>query len=183
MMTSLPEIVIFSQNKTRVLLFTSLESVSNLVLDILHFNGKNFDYFLKNRELNEPENDFVILETSDVERASAFLPNIVFISDEYDFSEVEAIFKNIISGGILVYPKKLEQKIDELPFFFRKLPFSNAEFKKDHHQIILQTEMGLIPINSSDENLVKNLEGIKLLSQQFGVLNEEFYEPVMGFNG
>ena len=81
MMTSLPEIVIFSQNKTRVLLFTSLESVSNLVLDILHFNGKNFDYFLKNRELNEPENDFVILETSDVERASAFLPNIVFISD------------------------------------------------------------------------------------------------------
>ena len=77
----------------------------------------------------------------------------------------------------------MEQKIDELPFFFRKLSFSNAEFKKDHHQIILQTEMGLIPINSSDENLVKNLEGIKLLSQQFGVLNEEFYEPVMGFNG
>lgn len=182
MMTSLPEIVTISQNKTRVLLFTSLESVSNLVLDILHFNGKNFDYFLKNKELNEPENDFVILETSDLERASMFLPNIVFISDEYDFVEVEAIFKNIVSGGILVYPKKIEAKVEELPFFFRKLSFSTSEFKKDHHQIVLQTEMGSIPIHSSDENLVKNLDGIKLLCQQFGVLNEEFYEPVMGFN-
>ena len=102
MMTSLPEIVIFSQNKTRVLLFTSLESVSNLVLDILHFNGKNFDYFLKNRELNEPENDFVILETSYLDIAFLFLPNIVFISDEYNFTKKKDIFKNIISGGILV---------------------------------------------------------------------------------
>ena len=69
-------------------------------------------------------------------------------------------------------PKKLESKIEQLSFFFRKLPFSNAEFKKDHHQIILQTEMGLIPINSSDENLVKNF-GIIQKTRKFNLNKEE----------
>lgn len=181
MTTSLPEIITISQNKTRVLLFTSHESVSNLIHDILDFNGKEFDYFFKNKEYNQ-ENDFVILETNDLEAASEFKPNIVFISDDYDFLNIESILKNIISGGILIYPRKLEAQIEEQTFFFRKLPFSNVEFKKENNQIILQTEMGAIPINSSDENLVKNLDGIKILCQQFGVLNEEFYEPVMSFN-
>lgn len=180
MTTSLPEIITISQNKTRVLLFTSHHSVPNLVHDILHFNEKEFDYFFKNKESNL-ENDFIILETNDAEVASEFKPNIVFISEEYDFLNIEAILKNIISGGILIYPQKLEQQIEELTFFFRKLPFSNIDFKKENNQIILQTEIGSIPINSSDENLVKNLAGIKILCQQFGVLNEEFYEPVMSF--
>ncbi len=41
--------------------------------------------------------------------------------------------------------------------------------------------MGSIPVNSTDENFLRNIEGIKLLSQQFGVMEEEFYEPVIGF--
>ena len=31
------------------------------------------------------------------------------------------------------------------------------------------------------QDLLRNIAGIKLLSQQFGVMEEEFYEPVIGF--
>ena len=41
--------------------------------------------------------------------------------------------------------------------------------------------MGEIPISTVDENLIKNIDGVKLLSQQFGVMEEDFYEPVMSF--
>lgn len=180
-MTSLPEIIRLSQHKTRVLIFSSAESAAQLVTEVLHFYDKEFDYFLKNKEFQNAENDFVIFETSNEDEASEFKPNIIFISDENNFDDVKNIFKNIVSGGILIYSNKLEKEIEELPFFFRKLSFPNSEFKKDNQQLVLKTEMGFIPINSSDENLVNNLEGIKILCQQFGIMEEEFYEPVMSF--
>ena len=180
-MTSFSEIISYSKNKTRVLVFSSQQKLSGLVLEILHFNDKEFDYFLADSEFRNEENDFVLFETSDVEKASQFQPNIVFISEENDFENIEPILKNIVSGGILIYPKNLETKIEESIFYFRKLPYSAISFQKTLTQIILKTEIGEIPLLSNDENLVKSLEGIKLLSQQFGIMEEEFYEPVMGF--
>lgn len=180
-MNSLQEIIHFSTHKTRVLLFTSHEYLAKLVLEVLQFNEKEFDYFLTDNEFRNNKNDFVIFETSDLKKASQFRPNIVFISEENDFENIEPILKNIISGGILIYPKNLETKIEEQIYYFRKLPYSAISFQKTLTQIILNTEIGEIPLVSKEENLVKNLEGIKLLSQQFGIMEEDFYEPIMGF--
>lgn len=180
-MTSLSEIIQFSTDKTRVLIFSSYQSTSKLVLDVLHFSGKDFDYFLSNQEFRDEENDFVIFETSNVINAAEFRPNIVFISDENDFEKTESMLKNVVSGGIVIFPKELEEKIEEQIYYFRKLPFSEISFRKNAGQIILETEIGAIPLLSPDENLVKNIEGIKLLSQQFGIMEEEFYEALMGF--
>lgn len=180
-MTSLSEIIQFSTNKTRVLIFTSHQSIPKLVHDVLHFNGKHFDYFLSNQEFRDEENDFVIFETSDVVNAVEFRPNIVFISNKYDFEKIESMLKNVVSGGIVIFPKELEDKMEEQIYYFRKLPYSEISFRKNANHITLETEIGEIPLLSTDETLVKNIEGIKLLSQQFGIMEEEFYEAVMGF--
>lgn len=182
MTTSLPEILNYSKNKTRVLLFTSQPSVSKLICEVLNFYGKEYDFFLQNRSSRIEENDFVIFETSELAHASQFHPNIVFISSEVDLQESISLLKNITPGGVLIYSSQFEEPIESSNNFFRKLPFSISVFKKENDQIILSTEMGSIPLSSTDEDLIKNLEGIKLLCQQFGVMEEEFYEPVMSFD-
>lgn len=181
MTTSLPEILDYSKNKTRVLLYTSQPSVSKMVCGVLDFYGKEYDFFPQSGLSKIEDNDFAIFETSDLENASQFQPNIVFISSEMDLQKSIPLLKNIIPGGVLIYSSQFEDTIESSNNFFRKLPFSISEFKKDNDQIILSTEMGSIPLSSTDENLIKNLEGIKLLCQQFGVMEEEFYEPVMSF--
>jgi UDP-N-acetylmuramate: L-alanyl-gamma-D-glutamyl-meso-diaminopimelate ligase len=65
--------------------------------------------------------------------------------------------------------------------YFRKLPFEPAVFQKNNEQYVVASELGAIPVNFRDENVLLNLEGIKLLCQQFGVMEEEFYEAVMSF--
>lgn len=180
-MTSLSEIIQFSTNKTRVLIFTSHQSIPKLIHDVLHFGGKEFDFFLSDQEFRNEKNDFVLFETSDVNKAAEFRPNIVFISNENDFEKIESMLRNVVSGGIVVFPKELEDKMEEQIYYFRKLPYSEILFRKNANQITLETEIGEIPLLSTDENLVKNVEGIKLLSQQFGIMEEEFFEALMGF--
>jgi hypothetical protein len=180
-MISFPDILTISKDKTRVLICTSNPSITNLILEILNFYGKEFDFFLENESIQNEGNDFVILETSDLEKATQFKANIFFISDDIKSNEIDSAIKNITPGGILIYPTNLEKTVEEGQHFFRKLPFSPSLFLKKDHQFILDTEMGSIPLFSTDENLIKNLEGIKFLCQQFGVMEEEFYEPVMSF--
>ena len=59
----------------------------------------------------------------------------------------------------------------------------NYKFKSESEseKILISTEMGEIPLASGDANLVKNINGIKLLCQQFGIMEEDFYEAMMSF--
>ena len=77
---SMEKLLNSSKHKTRVLILTSCAEIAKLVLHVLNFNEKNFDFHLDNGESEESGNDFVILETFDLEKASAFKPNIVLIT-------------------------------------------------------------------------------------------------------
>ena len=66
-------------------------------------------------------NDFVILETSDLQKAADFKANIGLISDEMGSGNLTSIIKNITAGGILVYPENMEETVDEAENYFRKL--------------------------------------------------------------
>ena len=171
----------YSKVKTRVLIYTSDALITQLMIAVLDFYGKNFDYFLQNGSEVHHNNDFVIFETSDVEKAALFKPTIFFISKEIKSATIDSALKNITPGGILIYPGELETTVEECSHYFRKLPFETSLFQKNKSQYILTTLIGSIPLSSTNENLIENLEGIKLLCQQFGVMEEEFYEPVMNF--
>ena len=180
-MTDFSEITAYSQHKTRVLIYSSYPKNAELVLHVLDFFGKKTDYILANGNSRTEDNDFVILETSDLQKATDFKANIALISDEMNSENLSLILKNITAGGVLVYPENSEKTVSEAENYFRKLSFSDAEFKTEGEKILISTEMGEIPLGSSDANLVKNINGIKLLCQQFGIMEEDFYEAMMSF--
>ena len=180
-MTDFSEITSYSQHKTRVLIYSSYLKTAELVLHVLDFFGKNTDFILANGKSKTADCDFVILETSDLQKAADFKANIALISNEMGSGNLTSIIKNITAGGILVYPENMEETVDEAENYFRKLSFSNAEFKTEGEKILISTEMGEIPLASGDANLVKNINGIKLLCQQFGIMEEDFYEAMMSF--
>ena len=181
-MTDFSEITSYSQHKTRVLIYSSYLKTAELVLHVLDFFGKNTDFILANGKSKTADCDFVILETSDLQKAADFKANIGLISDEMGSGNLTSIIKNITAGGILVYPENMEETVDEAENYFRKLSFSNAEFKTEGDKILINTEMGDIPLASGDANLIKNINGIKLLCQQFGIMEEDFYEAMMSFD-
>ncbi|OWK73647.1 hypothetical protein CBW16_09065 [Flavobacteriaceae bacterium JJC] len=180
-MTDISEILAFSKNKTRVLLCTSHPSVAKLVMAVLDFYSKEADFFSIHGVSRNSGSDFVVFETSDLQKAAAFQPNIVLISEEINPDQILSVLQNITPGGVLVYPEKFAGVVESAENYFRKLPFTVSEFKRNDDHFVLNTEMGSIPLLSGDENLIQNIEGIKLLCQQFGVMEEEFYEPVMSF--
>lgn len=170
-----------SKNKTRVLVLSTRPSITKLLLEVLNFHGKDFDFYLDNGAFNNSNNDFVILETSDLEKATTFEPNIVLITSEISGEQAIPVLEKIIPGGILVYDSNLSEWVEKSLNFFRRLEYSGTNFSKSNSNFTLQTNIGAIPISSSDENLIKNIDGVKLLAQQFGVMEEDFYEPVMNF--
>ena len=170
-----------SKNKTRVLVFSSQPSVAKLLLEVLGFHGKAYDSYLENGSTTHSNSDFAIFESSDFEKASAFAPNIALISSEILPGQIETVLESIVAGGVLIYHSNGSEVVENSKNFFRKLEYSGTDFVKSASTFILQTNIGEIPISSSDENLIKNIDGIKLLAQQFGVMEEDFYEALMGF--
>ena len=170
-----------SINKTRVLVLSSQPSVAKLTLAVLKFHQKHFDFYLADASFENSANDFVIFETADLEKATSFEPNIVLITSDISDDKINDVLKKITPGGVLVYHSKLVKVVEASDNFFRKLEFTDTDFMKRGATFILRTNIGEIPISFTDEKLIKNIDGIKLLSQQFGVMEEDFYEPVMGF--
>lgn len=169
------------RDKSRVLIYSKMPSVAQCLVHILDFHEKEFDYIFTDNSSSVSDQDFVILESNDAEIVAEFQPNIVLISTETAAEDLPKIMENIVSGGVLVYPQKFENQVETSNQFFRKLSFDDFEFQKKNGITELQTEMGTIPLSFKDEILLKNLKGIKLISQQFKVLEEDFYEPLMSF--
>ena len=169
------------KNKTRVLVLSTQPSIAKLLLEVLNFYGKDFDFYLDNGTFESSGSDFIILETSDLEKAGLFKPNIALFTSEMVGEEILPVLENMIAGGVLVYHSSSDEVVEKSLNFFRKLAYSETEFQKTNDTFILQTNIGQIPICSQDEFLIKNIDGVKLLTQQFGVMEEDFYEPVMSF--
>ena len=169
------------RDKSRVLIYSKTPPITKCLVHILDFHEKEFDYIFADNFSSVSNQDFVILETNTLETVINFQPNIVLISTEIDVQDLPLIMENIVSGGVLVFPQNFENEVENSNQFFRKLSFDDFEVQEKNGITELQTEMGNIPLSFKDETLVKNLKGIKLISQQFKVLEEDFYEPLMSF--
>ena len=169
------------RDKSRVLIFAKTPSLAKCLVHILNFHQKDFDFILEDNSPSISNQDFVILGTENSEIAAKFQPNIVLISTETETENVTLISNAIIPGGVVVFPEKLENTVETSEKFFRKLPFLDSKIQEKNGNFGLITEMGNIPVPFKDEILLQNLNGLKLICQQFGVLEEDFYEPLLSF--
>ena len=169
------------KDKTRVLICSDQPEVAKCVFHILEFYEKDFDFLLQDQSQKNSGEDFIFLESSALEIAAQFKPNIVLITSEIPKTKVSEIAQNITGGGVLVYPEKFENLLDSLQNYFRKLPFQPSKVLPTNGILILETEMGEIPLQTLNEDLMTDIKGIQLLSQQFGVMEEDFYDPILSF--
>ena len=169
-------------NKTRVLIFSKNAVLAPFFLHILNFHGKDFN-FISSENLSEiPQEDFVIFAASTPNFFENFKPNIALVSSDIPQEELDILGNQMTSGGVLIFPEVLNAENETQNTFFRKLEFAQTEIKNEGVNFSFKTSMGFLPFPNNDKFLAENLEGLKLLAQQFGIMEEEFYEAVMEFN-
>jgi len=169
-------------NKTRVLIFTKNAVLTPFFLHILNFHGKNFDLISSVETEEIPSEDFVILAASEANFFENYKPNIALTTSETSQEELDLLCNSMTSGGVLIFPDVLNSENETQITFFRKLEFAETEIKNDGENFSFKTSMGFLPFPKNDRFLAENLAGLQLLAQQFGIMEEEFYEAVMEFN-
>ena len=188
-------------------------TITSMILHVLNFHNKEIDYMVGAQlegfdcmvKITE-DTDFMILEgdeylSSADDRQPKFLhyhPNIALISGiAWDHINVFKTFdvyleqfrkftESITSGGVLVYNEEDEEVIkivENSQKYFRKLPYKTPEYSIREGKVYLKTSMGEIPLSVFGKHNLLNIEGAKLICQQLGIMEEEFYEAIMSFKG
>ena len=188
-------------------------TITSMILHVLNFHNKEIDYMVGAQlegfdcmvKITE-DTDFMILEgdeylSSADDRQPKFLhyhPNIALISgiawdhinvfktfDDY-LEQFRKFTESITSGGVLVYNEEDEEVVkivENCQKYFRKLPYKTPEYSIREGKVYLKTSMGEIPLSVFGKHNLLNIEGAKLICQQLGIMEEEFYEAIMSFKG
>lgn len=188
-------------------------SITSMILHVLHYHEKEVDYMVGAQldgfdvmvKLTE-ENDFMVMEgdeylSSTLDRRPKILlyqPNIALISGiAWDHINVFPTFENyvhqfelfidsITPGGALIYNQddpevvKLVEKTEKP---LKKFAYSTPDFTIEDGISYLQTEEGPIPLEVFGKHNLSNLEGARLICNQLGVMDEDFYEAIQSFKG
>lgn len=188
-------------------------TITSMVLHVLNFHQMETDFMVGaplegfNCMVNVTEqNDFMILEgdeylSSPIDPQPKFLhyqPNVALISGiSWDhinvfktFEDYLEAFRNFIAtitpGGVLVYNEEdveVVKLVDAAENYFRRMPYKTPTYEVKNGNTYLETEMGQIPLKIFGKHNLLNLEGARLICAQMGILEEDFYEAIMSFEG
>ncbi|MBW8360051.1 MAG: hypothetical protein K0M63_09670 [Weeksellaceae bacterium] len=170
------------RDKTRILVLGS--ALQSLILHILNFHGKEVD-IVSQAPADPSNNDFAIMVTDDLDLATVFRPNLALLTINVPSGHAVPVLKRIVAGGVLIYPENSEDllhSLDGIPNYFRKVPYSATTCVQEGKSAIWETDWGRLPLPFADPQVTEHLEGIKLLCQQLGMMEEPFYEALMNFN-
>ncbi|MDE5437015.1 peptidoglycan synthetase [Elizabethkingia meningoseptica] len=188
-------------------------TITSMILHVLHFHQKDVDFMVGAQldgfdvmvKLTE-ENDFMVLEgdeylSSTLDPRSKFLlyqPNIALISgiawdhinvfktfDDY-IDQFRKFVATITPGGSLVYNEEDEEVVkvvEGAENYFRKMPYRTPEYQITDGVVNLITSVGHIPLSVFGQHNLLNMEGARLICQQLGIMEEEFYDAIMSFKG
>ena len=175
----------FSQNKTKLLIAgeENRTQAAELILYIINYLGKEIDH-QTSFSTQSNQSDFILYEGEE-DNFDNYHPNIVLITSSGGSSNYGNLLKTIVSGGVLIYneaDESLKSELESVSTFFRKLPFTTPNFQKDSQGILLETDLGEIPLAVSPESNFDYISGVKLLGQQLGIMEEEFYEALLTYS-
>src|SRR5690606_27491153 len=188
-------------------------SITSMILHVLHYHGKDVDYMVGAQlegfdvmvKLTE-ENDFMVMEgdeylSSTLDRRPKILlyqPNIALISgNAWDHVNVFPTFENyvhqfelfvesITNGGALIYNSEDEnvaKVVESSEKQLKKFPYKTPEYTIDNGITFLNTDEGPIPLEVFGKHNLNNLEGARLICNQLGVMDDDFYEAIQSFKG
>lgn len=173
------EAVSLAKNSTRIALF-SPPIFADCLRHCLDFHQVQYCFY-SHESQNIFSTDFQIFQTEITEDFNTIKPNIAFIIPQTDAPFSGLNLDKIINGGVLIYNENLEEKISTTSGFFRKLSFENSAIIIENNQKFLETDFSQIPLHFEDPVLLENIFGLKILCQQMGIMEEDFYEALMEF--
>jgi len=188
-------------------------TITSMVLHVLNYHDKEVDYMVGAQlegfdvmvQLTE-ENDFMVMEgdeylSSTLDRRPKILlyqPNIALISGiAWDHVNVFPTFENyveqfrlfvesIIEGGVLIYneeDEELKKIVYATEKAIKKFPYKVPEHFIDNGITYLNTFEGPIPLEIFGDHNLSNLEGARLICNQLGIMDDDFYEAIQSFKG
>lgn len=188
-------------------------SITSMILHVLHYHHKDVDYMVGAQldgfdvmvKLTE-ENDFIVMEgdeylSSTLDRRPKILlykPNIALISGiAWDHVNVFPTFENyvhqfelftnsIVPGGSVIYNSEddnVVKVVEGSENSIRKLPYATPDATIKEGITYLNTFEGPLPLEIFGKHNLNNLEGARLVCNQLGVMDEDFYEAIQSFTG
>ncbi|MCB9203186.1 MAG: peptidoglycan synthetase [Flavobacteriales bacterium] len=188
-------------------------SITAMILHTLNYHNKPTDYMVgalidgfETMVKLTKENDFIVLEgdeylSSPIDLRPKFLhykPNIALISGiAWDHINVfptfsdytkqfDLLLKDITDGGALIYnsdDKEVVNCVENAENYFKKFAYTIPKHIINDGITYLETEFGEVPLQIFGEHNLLNLEGARLICNQMGVQNEDFYEAISSFKG
>lgn len=170
--------ILATGDKTRVLLFTRESSTVDFFRHVLLFNEKEADFYGKDPISSA---DFIIFKSDNPAESEVIQPNILFVESATEQAELNALIPTITGGGVLILPNHLNTDETEATSYFRQMPFILPDYKSNKQgTATIQTELGDIPVGN--EKLLRDMKGLQLLAQQFGIMEEQFYESLLEYD-
>lgn len=188
-------------------------TITSMVLHVLHFHRKEVDFMVGAQlegfdvmvKLTE-DNDFMVMEgdeylSSTLDRRPKILlyrPNIALISGiAWDHVNVFPTFENYIyqfklfvesitAGGALIYNSEDEEVVkvvEQSEKQLKKFPYKTPDYTIENGITFLSTEEGPIPLEVFGKHNLNNMEGARLICNQLGVMDDDFYEAIQSFKG
>lgn len=188
-------------------------TITSMIMHVLNYFEKDFDYLVGAQlegfdtmvRLTR-EAPVIIIEgdeylASPIDRRPKFhlyKANIAVLSGiAWDHINVFPTFENytdqfrlfldtIEPGGTLIYSKSdslLSTIVDEKKYFFKKVPYLLPERIVDKGITKLITTKGEFPLKIFGDHNMLNLNAARLVCQELGISDEQFYTAISSFKG
>ena len=188
-------------------------SITAMILHVLNFHKKSVDYMVgaliegfETMVNLTKENEFIVLEgdeylSSPIDLRPKFLhykPNIALISgiawdhinvfptfNDYT-KQFDLLINDISDGGALIYnstDNEVVNCVGNSTKYLKKFPYEIPKHKIENGITYLLTEFGEVPLIIFGNHNLLNLEGARLICNQLGIQNEDFYEAIITFKG
>ncbi|MCT6868982.1 Mur ligase family protein [Apibacter sp.] len=188
-------------------------TITSMILHVLNYHHKQVDYMVGAQlegfdtmvKLTD-QNEFIVLEgdeylSSPIDLRSKFLlyqPNIALISGiAWDHINVFPTFESykqpfisfinsISPGGALLYneeDKEVVEIVENTSNYLKKFPYRTPKYIIKEEKVYLPTHEGEVQLSMFGRHNLLNLEGARLVCNQIGIQNDEFYEAIISFKG
>lgn len=188
-------------------------TITAMVLHVLHYHQRECDFLVGAQlegfdtmvKLTE-HNDFILLEgdeylSSPLDSRPKFLhyqPNIALLSGiawdhfnvfpryEQYYAQFEALLQSVDMGGAVVYNSsdpEVRRCLEETTNEVKKFAYDYPAYQVQEGQYSLETPEGEVPLQIIGRHNMNNLEGARLIANQMGVTDDEFYEAIAEFQG
>ncbi len=172
------DIIEKSQHKTRIAVFQQYNSFQAFLLHVFQCSQFVCNICTQDDTIFwEDNSDYVLFFLEKVTEDIRF--NIAFVDTTLQM-DYPLLCQQMVDGGVMVLSNDhvvLQETAQLSSTFFRQLSFI-----ENKTQLRIETDYGFLELGHLPKEVITQLDGLRLLCQQVGILEDQFYESLMSYN-